>query len=240
MIMKPDGANGTISYSYRFLFEDKDDVEFNVVLDSDTLQLIREETDHHPEWTRLDYHRCPKCSLDAESHEFCPVAVNLEDIIDLFRKSISYEEVDVVIDSGARSYLKRTSLQKGISSLMGIYMVTSGCPILDKLKPMVRYHLPFATLEETRYRAISMYLLAQYFLNKRGVRPDWDLTNLVRIYDDIRTVNRNFSRRLLHIEIEDASANALAILNSFAEFVPFTISENMLDEIELLCNAYFD
>jgi hypothetical protein len=240
MNLDNEETNGTIAYTYRFLFDERDDIEFKVVLDRETLNLMREVTNHHPPWTRLDYEKCPNCPLDPETQECCPVAVNLEEIIDFFKSSISYEEVDVVIDSGARNYMKHTSLQKGISSLMGIYMVTSGCPILGKLKPMVRYHLPFATLEETRYRVISMYLLAQYFLHKRGERPDWELRNLVRIYNDVRTVNKQFRKRLLHIEVEDASVNALAILDSFAEFVPFTITENMLDEIELLCNAYLE
>jgi len=53
-------------------------------------------------------------------------------------------------------------------------------PIFEKLKPMVRFHLPFASIEETKYRAISMYLLAQYFLYQQGSQPDWDLKNWLR------------------------------------------------------------
>ena len=55
-----------------------------------------------------------------------------------------------------------------VFSLIGIYMVTSGCPIMDKLRPMARFHLPFASTEETIYRAISTYLLGQYFLEQKG------------------------------------------------------------------------
>ena len=119
-------------------------------------------------------------------------------------------------------------------------MVTSGCPIMEKLKPMVRYHLPFATLRETQYRVMSMYLLAQYFLYKRGMEPDWDLTNLVKIYDDIRIVNKNFSQRLAHIKVEDATLNALVKLDMFAQHISFSIDRNVLDEMECLFNAYFE
>ena len=37
-------------------------------------------------------------------------------------------------------------------------MALSGCPVLEQLKPMARFHLPFASVEETIYRAASMYL----------------------------------------------------------------------------------
>ena len=118
-------------------------------------------------------------------------------------------------------------------------MVTSGCSIMEKLKPMVRYHLPFATEEETRYRVISMYVLAQYFLFKRGKTVDWELKKLVDIYDDIQTVNKHFCKRLATIQSKDASINALIVLDCFADFVRFSINKKMLDEIEFLFNAYF-
>lgn len=117
----------------------------------------------YPEWTELKNFKCPNCLLVENEYKYCPIAVNIIDLIDFFKTS-SYPEVNVIVDTEIRRYSKHPSLQKGISSLMGIYMVTSGCLIMEKLKPMVRYHLPFATLEETSYRMVSMDLLAQYFL----------------------------------------------------------------------------
>ncbi len=119
-------------------------------------------------------------------------------------------------------------------------MVTSGCPVMDKLKPMVRYHLPFATEDETRYRVISMYLIAQYFIHRKGEEPDWDLKNLVKIYDEVRVVNKSFSKRLSNIKIEDASINALIILDCFADFVKFSISKDMLDDMKTMFRAYLE
>lgn len=58
-----------------------------------------------------------------------------------------------------RTYSKDTLLQQGLASLLGIVMTTSGCPVLEPLKPMVRFHLPFATLTETVYRMVSMCLV---------------------------------------------------------------------------------
>jgi len=38
---------------------------------------------------------------------------------------------------------------------------------MDPLKPMVRYHLPFASLDETVYRMVSAVLVAQLIREQR-------------------------------------------------------------------------
>jgi len=234
-----DDSTEIITYNYRFTLEDGVEREFKVKLDKRTLRLIQTGNTADPKWAELKNFKCKNCSLKEDEHKFCPIAVNLVDLIDFFKSSIAYEEADVLIETDEREYKKHTSLQAGLSSLIGIYMVTSGCPIMEKLKPMVRHHLPFATLEETRYRVTSMYMLAQYFLHKRGKKPDWEFKELINIYEDIRIVNKNFCNKLTNIGVEDASINALVRLDVFADSVPFSINENMLEEIELLFNAYF-
>ena len=228
-----------VTYHYKFTLSNDIEIKFNIKLDNKTLNLIQTNKKSPPKWTNLNYFKCPNCSLDETKHKFCPIAINLIDIINCFKNYVSYKEVDVLIETKARKYMKHTTLQKGLSSLIGIYMVTSGCPIMEKLKPMVRYHLPFATTEETKYRVISMYLLAQYFLYKQGKKPDWELEKLVKIYTDIHIVNENLCKRIADIELEDSNINALVILNCFADSVTFSIDKNLLEEIESLFNAYF-
>lgn len=231
-------SSKVLTFHYKFTFGSGEEREFITKLDKKTLNLIQTEKKSHPDWAELKKIKCPNCSLNEDEHKFCPIAVNLYELIDSFKDSMSYEEVDVLIETDVRKYMKHTSLQKGLSSLIGIYMVASGCPILEKLKPMVRFHLPFATVEETEYRVLSMYLLAQYFLYKHGSRPDWEMKNLVKIYRDIRIVNENFCKKLSEIGVEDASINALVNLDVFAGFVTFSINQDKLDNIELLFNAY--
>jgi len=166
--------------------------------------------------------------------------VNLVDVIEAFKDCISTEDADITIGSNAREYHRRAPVQYGVSSLMGVYMVVSGCPVMDKLRPMVYTHLPFASVEETMYRAVSMYLLAQYFLSQRGKSPDWKLEKLVKIYDDISQVNRAFARRLLSINPKDASLNALVSLDCFANVTAFSIVRDSLKEMEYLFQAYLD
>ena len=52
-------------------------------------------------------------------------------------------------DSIERSFTLQLGARQAIISPLGIYMVTSGCPIMNKLRPMVRFHPPFATIAET-------------------------------------------------------------------------------------------
>ena len=231
-------SNNLVSYKYTFKFKDGKEKEFIANLDSNTLDLITAQKNFYPKWTELNFYKCSNCALIETQSKYCPIAINLVDIIYFFQNFISYEEVDIIIKTKARTYFKHTSLQNGLSSLIGIYMVTSGCPILEKLRPMVRFHLPFATIQETRYRVIAMYLLGQHFLYKHGKTPDWDFKNLVKIYDDIRIVNRYFCKRLSHVEMEDANRNAVIELDCFAEYISFSINENILNEIELLFKAY--
>jgi len=235
-----DESHKNLIFKYQYKFNDGSQKEFIVELDKKSLNLVESPQEAYPEWTELENCKCPNCPLKEDEHKYCPVAKSITGVIDFFKDSISYEEVDVTVKTSARSYNKHTSLQQGVSSLLGLYMVTSGCPVLGKLKPMVRHHLPFATLEETSYRALSMFLLAQYFINKRGGKPDWTLDRLVHIYDDIQTVNRSFWKRLSHIKLQDASTNALVILDSFAGYVVFKIDKDKLSDIDLLCDSYFE
>jgi hypothetical protein len=103
---------------------------------------------------------------------------------------------------------------------------------------MVRFHLPFATIEETKYRAISMYLLAQYFLYQHGSQPDWDLKKLAEAYENVRIVNESFCKRLRTIKGKDANLNALVVLDIFADSVNFSIDSRMVDDLDYLFKGY--
>jgi hypothetical protein len=228
----------SLFFNYEFKFKDNAKKTFSISLNKHNLNLIKKSKNNLPKWTRLKNSQCPNCKLEPKKNKYCPIAGNIVGLIDFFQNSISFEEVKITIKTETRTYLKDTTLQKGISSILGIYMVTSGCPIMDKLKPMVCHHLPFATIEETRYRVMSMYLLAQYLKTLKGKRPDWKLKGLIGIYDDIKILNHAFCERLKALKLEDASTNAIVILNCFANFVPFSINEQLLEEMENIFQAY--
>ena len=120
---------------------------------------------------------------------------------------------------------------------MGIVIATSGCPHTVFLKPMARFHLPFATEEETLYRATSMYLLAQYFLQREGKKGDFELQGLREIYDNIQLVNTAIAKRLRAACKTDASVNAIICLDMYAKAIPYVIEES-LEEIRYLFTPY--
>lgn len=221
-----------IRFVYRFSFESGTTKEFQVPLDAATLEFMAGNQSAGPEWTRLGYSQCENCPL-SQDVEYCPIALNLHHVVEAFRDSVSFEKVGVTVETAERNYSKVTTLQKGLSSLVGLIMVTSGCPIMDKLRPMARFHLPFATSTETFYRALSMYLVAQLFQLRSGRQPDWELQGLIDIYADIKLVNRGMSHRLADASSKDANVNALIILHAFAEGVPYFISSS-LEELERL------
>ncbi|MBI3006406.1 MAG: hypothetical protein HYY49_13500 [Ignavibacteriales bacterium] len=227
-----------LRYVYKFKFATGPEKDFEVALDPKSLEIIRDADAPKPDWTRLKFSQCGNCPLD-DSVEYCPVALNLSRVVETFRKNDSFEQATVTVETPQRTYVKNVQLQKGISSLIGMIMVTSNCPIMDRLRPMARFHLPFATSLETFYRTVSMYLTAQYFLVRKGESPDWDLTKLLEIYKAISQVNKGMSQRLLNASDKDANVNAVVILHSFGDGVSYFI-EDGLTEIKDMFSVYVD
>ena len=120
-------------------------------------------------------------------------------IISTFSEDPSTLVAEIEIKTATRTFKKIAPISVGISALVGLHMVTSGCPIMDRLRPMARTHLPFATHEETTYRVLSMYLLAQYFIEKDGGTPDWEMKDLKNLMEDIHIVNSTFCQRIKEI-----------------------------------------
>ncbi|HRI09869.1 MAG TPA: hypothetical protein PKW35_18730 [Nannocystaceae bacterium] len=225
-------AQDTIDYVYEFVFSDGSKKEFSVRLDYNTLNMVTEPRPAYPPWTALEFCQCPNCPLRPREHPYCPVATTLVPLIDFFKDIPAQDDVLVQVRSKRRTISNRTALQKGLSALMGLLMASSGCPILGRMKPMVETHLPFATADETIYRFLAMYLVAQYFAYRRGESPDWDLEELIAYFEEVRTVNLSFCRRLKAIDNEGATIRAVALLEDMADFTGFLIQSDELGRLE--------
>lgn len=231
-------APATIRIAYRFTFKDGRAREFALSLDHETLQVVQAPRASWPEWTALAYKKCPNCPLDEAHHPRCPVAANLVEVVLAFKDERSYDEVDVTVDVHERRYLKHASVQQALSAMIGVLTVASGCPVLDKLRPMVDTHLPFMSPEESTYRVIAMYLLAQYFRDRQGLPPDWDLDQLVGLLEECRRTNAALVRRLQTLGINDATLNALAQLNTMGEITSLSI-EGDLKRLEKIFSDHY-
>ncbi len=232
-----------ITYNFQFTFLDGDEANqthtFSTQLDTQSLEAVIPPRKTYPVWTKLEYSQCPNCPLNPADHPQCPSAVSLIPLIDFVKDAISYRKIRIAVESESRTYYKDTTMQEAVSSLLGMLMVTAGCPVMDKLRPMLRSHLPFANASETAYRFLSMYMLAQYFLHKRGKTPDFELDGLRTLFLDVQTVNRYFWQRFAAARVEDASPNALVILDNLAQYAAFSLDMDELEETEALFRAYF-
>lgn len=215
--------------SYIFSFDDGTEKKFEIVLDPVTL-LIKAHVPAHnlPYWAKLEYEQCACCPLKPKEQEFCPVAVSMAEVVDEFKDIVSYQNCDIRCDTPERSYLKTSSVQDGLFSIIGMLMAISGCPKLGFFKPMARFHLPFSNSEETLVRSTSMYLLRQYFEYKKGNKPDLDLTKLDDIYTEVQEVNRGILKRIKRYTEKDADKNAIVILNSWAQLFTMEIDDQLV------------
>ncbi|MFC2076019.1 DUF6901 family protein [candidate division KSB1 bacterium] len=236
--MREIKGEALLTFTYTFTLADKTH-KFVVNIDRATMNIILPELDDPPNWAKLEYHQCSNCPLETGIHPYCPAALTIIDLIKFFSRSTSWKKVSVKIETNERTYWRHTDLQNAVSSLLGLCLATSECPILGQLRPMARFHLPFQSIEESTYRAISMYLLGQYYKKARGLEPDWDLNHLSEIYENIQTVNHTFKNRLSGIGIGDASLNAMVILDNYANYVLFEIDEGFIAELENLYKVYF-
>lgn len=223
--------SGPLVFSYTFSYAagNERQATVRVELDPVTLEQVHEPRESVPAWTELMHHQCSVCPLAAADGARCPAALSLVELVERFNDLLSYSDVEVMVVTQHRTVFRRTTVQKALSSLMGLYMATSGCPVLGRLKPMARFHLPFATREETIFRAVGAYLTAQYFLHKQDKPFDVDLSGLREMYHEIHQVNVDMTKRLRHVSAGDASLNAVVLLDLFAQELPFSINENLSD-----------
>ena len=66
---------------------------------------------------------------------------------------VSFDTVGVTVLQSERTVYAETTAQQAMSSVLGLIMATAGCPWTDRLRPMARFHLPFANEAETLIEA---------------------------------------------------------------------------------------
>lgn len=231
-----------ISIRYCFIVgKEQDRVEevFDLQFDAKNLELQGNIPQVLPDWAKIDFYQCSNCPLDIREHPYCPMAANLVNIVNRFDSLLSYNEIHLVVTTKERTISQLTTTQRAVGSLMGLVIATCGCPHSVFFKPMARFHLPLANNQETIYRAASMYLLAQYFLRKKGKPVDWNLRGLEEIYTNIQVVNYTIAERLRAATKTDSVLNALVELDIYAQTLSLVI-EDSLEEIRFLFDPYLN
>jgi hypothetical protein len=200
---------------------------FVVSLDAHTLEQIQPTPATLPSWVALETEQCRGCPLRAEKTAQCPAARSLATLLPEANHLVSFTEVDAEVHVAGRVVHATIPMQNAMSSLIGLCMATSGCPNLAFLKPMARFHVPFATMEETIFRATSSYLLGQYFRKMRTGEEDFSLTGLEAAYKRLHQVNVGMASRLRHVSEGDANLNAIVKLDMFTHELPYVIGDEL-------------
>ncbi len=212
---------------------------FDLRFDARRLELIRGAVTDLPEWTRLEFCQCPHCPLDFEYNPHCPLAASLSEVVDRFKAVISHDQIELTVITAERRVFAKTTVQKALSSLLGLMFPASGCPHTAFFRPMVRFHLPLASDEATLFRATGMYLLAQYFITKQGGTGDGELEGLKELYSNLHILNTHMAERIRSAVSRDSSVNAIILLDVYTHTMPFAI-EDQLAEIRYLFAPYFN
>jgi len=222
-----------ITIQYRFDLTDGSGEVFGLLLDLKKIELRGQAGHTPPAWAKLDFHQCPHCPFSSKAGEYCPVAANISPLVAPFEKLLSYDQIFLTVTLPERQISQKTSVQRALSSLLGLAIAASGCPHTDFLKPMARFHQPLASEEETIFRATSTYLLAQYFLRKTGRDADFDLEKLPGIFERMQVLNLGMAGRLRAASRTDSSVNAIIQLDLYAKAMPLVIKQS-LEEIRHL------
>ena len=216
-----------IFYKYKFYFPDGHQKDFVVDFDNQSLQSELVSENNYPDWAQLEFHQCKSCPLTSEDYLYCPLAVSLVPIIYWCKDLASYDEVDVTITSAEREVRAHTSLQRAISSLLGLLMSSSACPKMKFLRPLARFHLPLATHEETIFRAVSATFLKNYFDHENNKNDEDSLAELKEQYQELQDLNRFIAKRIRGAIKRDAAVNAIVLLDVLSKSVSFSLDDSL-------------
>ena len=209
-----------------YLFEFDEGTTWRYELQFDKKHHFVPRPEVHPKpWTALEYHQCSNCPLNKSEFPQCPVARNLDQMVEDSKSTLSWTRARVTVESPERLYKKECATQDGLRSLFGVVMASSNCPHLDWLRPLARFHLPFADLEETLFRSLSLQLLDD-FLNKAGGGFEESITRLNARYLEVEKVNHSFVDRIRTYCQADADKNAIAALDISVQLFPYQLSSN--------------
>jgi hypothetical protein len=219
---------------YRFDLPDGSQKSLDFTFDPADFRLANAAPQAPPPWTELQFNQCANCPLNAADSPHCPAALQMVSAIEPLKALVSFDTVGVTVTQAERAIYAETTAQAAMSSVLGLIMATAGCPWTDRLRPMARFHLPFASEAETVYRSISMFLLARELSGSDGARG---FAALEQLYENLHVVNRDMSRRLGAATRTDPARNAMALLDAYTTLLPAALACSM-DELKPLFDAW--
>lgn len=181
-----------------------------------TLNIPSQPLGTPPDWTRLEHCQCRNCPLQEAQSPFCPFALALVTPLHELAGRQSFDKVRVCIDWNGRHLEQSSTLQRVLSSVIGLVGAASGCPHTRLLSPMAHFHQPFSGAAETLFRALGTYLTGQLLRQQNGLSARYDLEGLMEIYRALREVNLGMAERLRSVTRAEQGINGLVLLDVLA------------------------
>jgi hypothetical protein len=219
---------------YRFDLPDGSTKNVDLAFTAADFRLSNPTPPEPPFWTELKFSQCANCPLSSAEVTHCPAALQMAPAVESLKALVSFDTVGVTVSQAERTVQSETTAQQAMSSVLGLIMATSGCPWTDRLRPMARFHLPFASEAETLYRTVCMFLLARELTGEAATQGFGPLKEL---YESLHVVNRDMSRRLGAATRTDPARNAMALLDSYTTMLPAAL-ESSLEELKPLFDAW--
>lgn len=215
---------------------EEEPLEYRFTFDGERYVLDK-ESEQPPPWTELEFKQCKHCPYqEGSAPKYCPAAYQLSLIVNDVDHLVSFDRVDVKVISPQRTIQQETSVQEVMSSLLGLLLASSGCPHTEFLLPMARFHLPFASSEETLWRACGSFLLAQHFRAEEHA-PQELLEDILRRYEHLETINVSLVKRLKSQVNSDACPNAIVLLDNYAKHFPHYLDKS-IERLKPLYSAF--
>ena len=219
----------TETVSYKFHEKGKTEIVVKLSFDEKTYHILLPHDTPRPDWAKLEFQKCPNCNIEG-SPKYCPAAVSIAHFLPDFANAFSYTQAIVEVDTPNRVVVSKTPLQMAMASLIGLTLATSGCPRTTFLRPMARFHLPFADQRETVFRSLGTWLLTEYIRsNANGEAATLSFDGLKDAYTQISIVNSTLAERLRSAVTHDAALNAVIILDTFALITPDNVDGGFED-----------
>jgi uncharacterized protein DUF6901 len=219
---------------YRFDLPDGSKKQVDLSFAAVDFRLTNPPPADPPFWTELKFSQCANCPLSTAEYAHCPAALHMAPAVESLKALVSFDTVGVTVTQAERTVHAETTAQQAMSSVLGLIMATSGCPWTGRLRPMARFHLPFASEAETVYRSVCMFLLARELV---GVGEAQGFATLMDLYENLHVVNRDMSRRLGAATRTDPARNAMALLDSYTTLLPAAL-ESSLEELKPLFDGW--
>lgn len=210
-----DGKLPNPGFEFRIRWGDGRRFEYGIELDYNTWTPVAPpKKSRQPAWTRLSHKQCAHCPL--RGPERCPAAVPLVPVVEAIRKERSGAPATTEIRSldGRRRYRLRGGLSEVFGPLVKLLLTTSGCPILDRLRPAIRLGAPLATPDQLTRAILAGGLLGEFARTGGSTTEPAFKAALRVLIDDADAAVAGLLERVRSLNPKDAVVNALLGLHA--------------------------